>query len=247
MIIGSKFIFIKSLASTNALANRMLKETNVSEGTVIYTDYQSKGKGQPGNRWESEAGKNLLLTIILFPSFIDPEDQFIISMTISLGISDFLKKYIEDCRIKWPNDIYAGNGKICGILILNSIMGKRIENSVVGIGLNINQEKFIKHIPNPVSLKLLTGHEYNTTICLGELTTEIDKRYEQLLSGMSAEIRQEYISSLYRYNEWSPYKTSSGILTGRIISVTDSGRLLIEDQNSVLHEFSFREIEFMQS
>jgi BirA family transcriptional regulator, biotin operon repressor / biotin---[acetyl-CoA-carboxylase] ligase len=244
MIIGSRFIFKENLDSTNAYAYRLLKLGPLPEGTVIHTNYQSAGKGQKGHSWESEDGKNLLFSIVLFPDQILPEDQFIISMMISLGICDFLGRFVEDCTVKWPNDIYVEYDKIAGILIENSISGNRIESTIAGIGLNINQEGFLSDAPNPVSLRMLTGKSYDIGICLQRLVADIDKRYKQLLSGKLSEIKKEYISSLYQLNEWHNYKTDFGILYGRIISVTDNGRLQIEDSYKNIHEFSFREVDF---
>ena len=155
MIIGSNLLFFENLPSTNTHAADLLKKNNLPEGTIVYTNYQSAGRGYSGNRWESEDGKNLLISIVLFPSFIKPEDQFYISMAVSLGICDFLKRYIPDCSIKWPNDIYVNNDKIAGILIESSITGNKIEYTIAGIGLNINQEKFISDAPNPVSLRIV--------------------------------------------------------------------------------------------
>src|SRR5665648_1178797 len=138
MIIGSKLYFFENLPSTNTYAAKLLKKNKLPEGTVVYTNYQSAGRGQTGNIWESEDGKNLLVSIVLFPSFIIPACQFLISITLSLGICDFLKRYIPACAIKWPNDIYVNNDKIAGILIENSVMEGVIESSIAGIGLNIN-------------------------------------------------------------------------------------------------------------
>jgi BirA family biotin operon repressor/biotin-[acetyl-CoA-carboxylase] ligase len=122
MIIGSNLLFFENLPSTNAHAAYLLKRENLKEGTIVYTNYQSAGKGYSGNRWESEDGKNLLISIILFPSFLKPSDQFLISMTLSLGICDFLSRFIPGCSVKWPNDIYINNDKIAGILIENAII-----------------------------------------------------------------------------------------------------------------------------
>jgi BirA family transcriptional regulator, biotin operon repressor / biotin---[acetyl-CoA-carboxylase] ligase len=245
MIIGSRFIFKENLDSTNTYANRLLKEDLLPEGTVVHTNFQSAGKGQRNHSWESEDGKNLLISVVLYPYKILPEDQFIISMTISLGICDFLGRFLKECKIKWPNDIYVANDKIAGILIENSISGNLIGSTIAGIGLNINQEEFLSDAPNPVSLRMLTGKTYDTGICLQELVGRLDRRYRQLLSGKLSKIRTEYISSLYQLNEWHNYKTGSGMLYGRIISVTVSGRLQIEDRWNNLHEFSFREVDFM--
>ena len=245
MIIGSKIIFCQNLPSTNTYATQLLKNDNPPEGVIIYTNFQSAGKGQMGNKWESEDGKNLLVSIILFPAMINPEEQFILSMSISLGICDFLRRHIPLCSIKWPNDIYVNDDKIAGILIENSIMGHTIENTIAGIGLNINQEKFVSDAPNPTSLRLLTGREYDLAITLSQMAVDIDRRYKQLLSGKEAEIRSDYISLLYRLKEWHGFKKETGTFTGRIISVTGTGSLVVEDQQGVNHEFSFKEVEFI--
>jgi len=140
MIIGSDIIHYDSLSSTNSTAWLMVREKELPEGTVISANFQTAGKGQHGNRWESERGKNLLFSIILYPSSVSPDEQFLISMSISLGICDFLKHFLSDIKIKWPNDIYVNGGKIAGILIENSIIGQTIEYTVAGIGININRK-----------------------------------------------------------------------------------------------------------
>lgn len=245
MIIGSEVISFEELESTNTHSAILLKQTRPREGTVIQAHYQSAGRGQKGNRWQSEKGKNLLFSIILYPDMIRPEDQFIISMTVSLGICDFLNEIITDCRIKWPNDIYAGNRKIAGILIENTVRGTVLTTSVAGIGLNLNQTSFPDDIPNPVSLKVITGQDNDLTGCLKKLTDKLDKRYKSLISGEADEIRNEYTSLLYRLGEWHNFKTDSGEFYGMIVSVTDSGCLQVRDRQMHLHQFSFKEIEFM--
>jgi BirA family biotin operon repressor/biotin-[acetyl-CoA-carboxylase] ligase len=245
MIIGSKIIFYENLPSTNNYAAEVLKEKEVLEGTIIQTNFQSAGRGQMGNKWESENGKNLLISIILYPVMINPADQFIISMAVSLGICDFLQKTIPVSSIKWPNDIYTGNDKIAGILIENSIMEDQIESCIVGIGMNINQDVFMSDAPNPVSIKMLTGSELNLSDCLIQLASDLDKRYKQLLSEQFDTIRSEYVSKLYRLNEWSYFIGPEGRFEGRILTVTDNGRLVIEKKAGGRSEFSFKEISFI--
>ena len=245
MIIGSKLFFFENLQSTNTHAANLLKNDDLPEGTIVYTNFQLAGRGQMGNRWESEDGKNLLISIVLFPSMINPTNQFLISMAISLGICDFIKRCSPVCAIKWPNDIYVNNDKIAGILIKNSIMGDQIENTIAGIGLNINQDKFISDAPNPVSLSLITGMSYDLTCCLNQLASDLDIRYKQLISESYARIKHEYVSQLYRLNEWCNFKDMNGIYTGRILSVTDSGRLKIERRDGNISEYSFKEIDFI--
>jgi BirA family biotin operon repressor/biotin-[acetyl-CoA-carboxylase] ligase len=245
MIIGSKLIFRESLPSTNTYITKLLRDENLPEGTVVYTNYQSAGRGQPGNSWESEGGKNLLISLLIFPSMIKPVNQFIISMAISLGICDFLNRHIPGCTIKWPNDIYVNNDKIAGILIENSIMGESIEYSVAGIGLNVNQDKFLSNAPNPVSMKLVTGTDFDLTTCLSQLLSDLDKRYKHIISENSDQIRNEYVSKLYRLNKWFDFRDSNGVFEGRILTVTDTGRLQLEKKSGNRDEYSFKEVEFI--
>jgi BirA family biotin operon repressor/biotin-[acetyl-CoA-carboxylase] ligase len=245
MIIGSNLLYFENLPSTNTHAANLLKNNKLPEGTIVYTNYQTAGRGYSSNSWESEEGKNLLISIVLFPSFINAEDQFHISMAISLGIYDFLKRYISCCSIKWPNDIYVNNDKIAGILIENSVIGEQIESSIAGIGLNINQEKFLSDVVNPVSLKLLSGKNYDLHDCLNQLANDLDKRYKQLISGNYSHIKEEYVSKLYRLNEWFEFRDKKGILNGKILTIGDYGRLRIEKRNGKTGEYSFKEIEFI--
>lgn len=198
-----------------------------------------------GNQWESEDGSNLLISIVLYPRVVDPEEQFLISMALSLGICDFLKRYLPDCKIKWPNDIYVDDGKIAGILIENSIMNNKIESCIAGIGLNINQVKFLSDAPNPVSLSLLTGRTYDLGVCLNQLSEDTDRKYRQLLSGDRYTIRSEYISSLYRLNKWSDFKDINGVFSGRLISVTQTGLLQVENRKGEVVEYMFNELKFI--
>jgi len=245
MIIGSNILFFRDLPSTNSHASLLLKKNSLTEGTIIHTNYQSAGKGYAGNSWESEDGKNLLISIILYPSFIKPSYQFCISMAISLGICDFIRRFIPYCSIKWPNDIYINDDKIAGILIENTIMADHIEHSIAGIGLNINQKKFISSAPNPVSLMQITGRTYDLSACLSELTKDLDIRYKQLVAGNTESVKKEYITKLYRLNKWSLFRDANGEFTGRIINVGDYGALMIENQNKEFREYAFKEVEFI--
>ena len=237
MIIGSNIRFYESLQSTNTSASLSLKEKELPEGTVIFTDFQTAGKGQQGKRWESGKGKNLLFSVILYPSSVSPDNQFLISMIISLGICDFISEFVPEVKIKWPNDIYIKNDKIAGILIENSITGETIESCIAGIGININQEKFSPDIPNPVSLRIITGKETDIRKSLGRLLNYLDKRYKQLLYGDRELIREEYASMLYRAGEWHKYRSDRIIFKGRIQGITDSGSLKIEKEDSSVSEF----------
>jgi len=245
MIIGSKKLFFRNLPSTNSHAALLLKEKKLPEGTIIHTNFQKAGKGYSGNKWESEDSKNLLFSIIIYPSFVKAPDQFYVSMSISLGICDFLQGIIPGCSVKWPNDIYIKNDKIAGILIESTIIADKIESSIVGIGLNVNQQKFITDAPNPVSISQISGMIYDLEIIMKGLATDIDRRYKQLIAGEMAEIKNEYISNLYRLNEWSLYRDITGIFSGRILTIGEFGSLIIERPDLGIRTYAFKEIEFI--
>jgi BirA family biotin operon repressor/biotin-[acetyl-CoA-carboxylase] ligase len=245
MIIGSKVLFHKNLPSTNSFAASMIKGIEVTEGTIISTNYQASGRGQGKNSWESEDNKNLLISILLYPTMIRPEDQFLLSMALSLGICDFIRRHTTGISIKWPNDIYVNNDKIAGILIENSVMGESIEHTIAGIGININQEIFLSDAPNPVSLARLTGKQYDLTESLNLLAADLDRRYKLLISENHGIIKNDYQSLLYRHNQWHEYGDREGCFTGRILSVTESGRLCVERESGAVSEYSFKEIDFI--
>lgn len=244
-MIGSNILSFENLTSTNTYASALLKSGEVQEGTIVRAFFQSAGRGQSGNGWESEGGKNLLISIILYPAVIAPADQFMISRVISLGITDYLEKELHECKIKWPNDIYVRNDKIAGILIENSVMDNKLVSSIAGIGLNVNQRKFTGNAPNPVSMSILTGKEYDTDNCLAELSNAIDKRYDLLMKGRNEIICSDYISKLYRINEWFGFRDKDGVFKGRIVSVTEEGLLLIEHPGRKIREYAFKEVDFI--
>ena len=245
MIIGSRKIYYDKLSSTNTMAATLVKKGNIQEGTIVYAGFQYSGKGQKGNTWESEEGKNLLISIILYPISVKAENQFIISKVISLGISDFLVQLCGQVFIKWPNDIYIGDDKIAGILIENSVIRDEIEHSVAGIGININQEIFTGGAPNPTSLRLVTGKTHDTEQCLSMLATSIDARYKQLLYNKRSQINDDYFASLYRVGVWTEFNDNKGNFEGKIVAVTESGRLQIEDRRGRIYEYGFREVDFL--
>ena len=156
------FIHLNETHSTNSyLRELIMREKEQPEGTVVITDYQTAGRGQKGNSWESERGKNLTFSILLHPNHIPPGKQFILSQLISIAIVGVLKEYDRHFTIKWPNDIYWKEKKIAGMLIEVDLTGSSLSNAIIGIGININQRHFKSDAPNPVSLTQITGKEHN--------------------------------------------------------------------------------------
>lgn len=245
MIIGSKILTFDTLTSTNSTAISLISSQKPVEGTIVCAAFQTAGRGQPGNSWESEAGKNLLFSIILYPEFIKPENQFLVSMTVSLGMSDYLNSIFPGVSIKWPNDIYVKNDKIAGILLESSTMEDRVMYMVAGIGLNVNQVKFTGNAPNPVSMSMITGKEYSTEAVLANLAAFLDKRYSQLNEGRFNEIKQEYTAKLFRSGTWASFRDGRGSFTGRILSVDMSGGMTVERNDGKKMKYYFKEIEFI--
>lgn len=229
----------------------------VFDGTVVITKRQEQGKGQRDNRWESEPGKNLTLSILLKPTFLRTDEQFQLNKAVSLGVAEFVLAVFfpfeggkGDVRIKWPNDIYIGNKKIAGILIENSVSGNTLQQSIVGIGINVNQEKFSAELPNPTSLKLVSGKEFDLKECLEELCSCIEKRYLQLrppsgiLPKEEGGIDSDYLKSLYRFGEPANYKYKGQALNAKITGVTKVGKLMIETEKGKMLECDFKEVMF---
>nr|WP_319400293.1 biotin--[acetyl-CoA-carboxylase] ligase [uncultured Carboxylicivirga sp.] len=233
------------LKSTNEEMKQQLTHESLEEGTVIITNHQYAGRGQVGNSWESEIGKNLTFSLLLRPHFIEPHKQFYISKIVSLGLIDTLREFICGVTIKWPNDIYIGDKKLAGILIENSIMGPRLDYCIIGIGLNVNQTEFTSNAPNPVSLKNISMTDFNLVEVLDKLINHIEQRYIQLYEGLEAEIDREYFSLLYRNIGKHLFKDENGTFKASIKSVNEMGLLTLLDEEGLHREYAFKEVSFI--
>ena len=246
-IIGSHIIELKQTASTNVYTDKLLHSNKPEEGTVIIAYKQTKGKGQDQNSWESEANKNLTFSIILYPDFLNPSAQFRLIEVTSLGITDYIKTLLppeQELKIKWPNDIYIGDRKLCGTLVQNSIVGSELKESIVGIGLNVNQEKFVSDAPNPVSLKQITGVSYNLHECLKDLGSSIDHRYFQLKNKQYSQLETDYLSLLYRFNEMHDFIIHEEKVRARITGITNFGQLKLESVDQKIYECGMKEVVY---
>ena len=190
------FIHLNETHSTNSyLRELIMREKEQPEGTVVITDYQTAGRGQKGNSWESERGKNLTFSILLHPNHIPPGKQFILSQLISIAIVGVLKEYDRHFTIKWPNDIYWKEKKIAGMLIEVDLTGSSLSNAIIGIGININQRHFKSDAPNPVSLTQITGKEHNLSELLEKILDSIVDEYNKYTPDNEEEIRQKYMAT----------------------------------------------------
>jgi len=244
-IIGNQMEHLSRTDSTNNYASRQLMTKRLPEGIVYSTSAQEKGRGQVNQHWESEPGKNITMSVVLYPDFVPILSQFLISKAVALAVSDFVSAYVSDVHIKWPNDIYVGKKKIAGILIENSLREGTIASSIAGIGLNINQREFVSDAPNPVSLSILTDKEFELDDCLQELCDRLDDWYMQLKTGEVRKINRTYEDRLFRMNEWAPYLAGEEEFEGRITGVDEIGRLVVERRDGSKQQFHLKEVEFI--
>jgi len=246
LFVGQNFITIKEVDSTNNFLKELASNSKpLIEGTVIMAENQYAGRGQQQNGWHAEPGKNLTFSLLLKPHFLPLAQQFDLTRSISLGVFDALEPLLgEKLKIKWPNDIYYGDHKLGGMLIENMIQGGQIKNAIIGIGLNINQEKFPPHLPNAISVKQILQQDYDLKTLLSEICRHIEAWYLNLKANKISLVRNTYLNRLYWLNEVKSFKTPTGIFNGIITDVKDNGILVIQNNNQQL-EFSLKEIEFL--
>ncbi|MBN2273450.1 MAG: biotin--[acetyl-CoA-carboxylase] ligase [Bacteroidales bacterium] len=242
--LGSPLIRLDHIDSTNAYAMSIIKKREAGEGTVILADFQTGGRGQKGNVWESQKGMNLTFSVILFPEFLEAGKQFYLLMSTSLGMIDLLKQAGIKAMIKWPNDICVSGKKISGILIENSLKGAYISSSIVGIGLNVNQTHYVTPGIMPTSVKLETGREMNCDILFSETLRHLTIWIRKLYRNEWPAIREKYLQHLWQYHKWSDYADSTGSFRGRITDILEGGELVIEKQNGIYEKYLFKEIEY---
>lgn len=237
---------VDETASTNLLMKELEKAGKLANGDVIRAVNQSGGIGQRGNYWESEGGKNLTFSLFLEAHFLAAADVFHLNKISSIAIHDYLtSRNVSDVKIKWPNDVYVGDKKIAGMLTHNSFLGDKLENSIIGIGLNINQIEFSSNAPNPVSLKLITQIDCILEDELDTLLQFIYLRVIQLAKGELSQINSGYLERLYGFGQTRQFKDSKGIFNGIIRGVDSFGQLLVEKDKGILITYDLKEIEFL--
>lgn len=237
------FRFVDSTTSTNKELAALLNGS-VNEGFIVQTNYQTQGKGQAGNYWESEAGKNLLFSMVLYPEFLPPIKQFLISKATSVAIVKVLNGLKNGFEIKWPNDIYFQNKKLAGILIETAIMGSQMKHAIIGIGLNVNQEVFQK-APNPISLKQILGKELDVTHLLKSIKSSILNEYKTLKSGDIHQINSEYSKYLFRSKGLWKFKDANGVFEASVSHVKENGLLVLKTTQGTTSEYWMKEVEFL--
>lgn len=235
-------IHVVATTSTNTTLDEICNHQKMPELSCIYTDYQSAGRGQRGNSWESENGTNLLFSVVFFPDFLPANKQFRLSQVNALALQETLSQYSDNITVKWPNDIYWKDMKICGTLIENDLTGMNLSRSIAGTGVNLNQQKFVSDAPNPVSLSQITGQTYDIEAILHQILDRTAFYYQQLKDGKGDEIAERYCAALYRREGLHTYRDANGIFRARIVEIQPSGRLILEDESGDLRPYLFKEV-----
>jgi BirA family biotin operon repressor/biotin-[acetyl-CoA-carboxylase] ligase len=244
--IGHHVIDLPEVDSTNSYMAKMLQATSLSDGTAIMAQFQSAGRGQRSSFWESERDSNLLVSYVLYPSSLKADENFIFNQAMCLGIRDFIARHTsEPVMIKWPNDIMVGNGKIAGLLIENSIRGSVVHQSIVGIGININQRRFGNYAPQPASLALLNDKVYQLRECFNELSESLGKWYTIFTIGNKRMIKESYSVSLFRKGASAMYETGGRRFKGTIQGTMPQGELVIVQEDGFEYIFKNKEVKFI--
>lgn len=245
MIGTHNIVWFEEIDSTNT---QLMNDRHTLDNLTVYAAYfQRAGRGQRGNRWESKRGENLTFSILFKPDNIAANEQFIISKAVALGVADYMIQHGVECRIKWPNDIYYKDLKICGILIENGIACDKLTYSIAGIGININQEIFDSNAPNPTSLKLLTRKEYDIRQELTDVVSYISERYKQAISQKGGKLDKDYIDLLYRKGEYHRYldNATGESFEARIIGLDNQGLIKVETVEGEIRAYAFKEIGYV--
>lgn len=237
-------LWLEETPSTNSY----LKEhTEVTDYCLTAARSQTAGRGQRGNSWEAEPGKNVTASMQFRPEGIAPALQFAVSEAVALAVTDTLASFGITAKIKWPNDIYVADSKICGILIENSLMGQEIVRSIAGIGLNVNQTEFLSDAPNPVSMRKITGREYSIEEVAEKLAEKLYARLEGLSARREA-VHEEFQKSLWRGDgKKYPYRDveSGEEFLASIEKIEPSGHLVLREPEGSLRRYSFKEVIFL--
>jgi BirA family biotin operon repressor/biotin-[acetyl-CoA-carboxylase] ligase len=228
--------------------NGWLATHTAGHDCAVWTDYQTAGRGCGTNKWESERAKNLLFSVMIHPAGLQARSQYAISMAVSLAFLDVLTaRGISDLSIKWPNDIYWRDRKLCGILIENKLSGTEVRQSIIGAGLNVNQTVFVSDAPNPVSMKQILGMDTPREQLLTDLLSAFDGRLKLISGGEAArqQLHTDYLSSLYRREGYHAYRDANGCFEARIVSVEESGYLLLQDREGRERRYGFKEVNII--
>lgn len=238
-------IYIPQTISTNVSLAEICSKGYTENLTSVYSSFQTDGRGQRGNKWESEDGKNLLFSFVIFPNGLPAREHFILLQITALALFDTLSEYTDGISIKWPNDIYWMDRKICGTLIENDLSGMNIERSISGTGVNLNQKIFRSGAPNPISLSLITGQEYDIETVLHKIMNSASIYHRMFDNGESDIIRKKYFEAIYRKDGFYMYKDDNGTFDATIEDIEKDGRLVLKDREGRVRKYLFKEVSYI--
>lgn len=238
-----KRIDLGSVESTNDFLHHYVDEAP-RRITLATAQYQTAGRGATGG-WESEEGKNLLFSLLTHPTSVLPAQMFVLSEAIALSVCDALNSFHEGFKIKWPNDIYYDDSKVVGMLIENDLRGRQISNCVMGVGVNVNQTRFVGDAPNPSSLALITGHEVDREQVLEEILTRFSDYLQRIEQGERQQIHEAFVHRLYRKGEEHGYNDNNGAFRAVLQDVEPTGHLVLQDTNGRVRRYAFKEVKFV--
>lgn len=242
-----RIIRLQKTDSTNNYLHALARPEQLGEGSVVWAEFQTAGRGQIGNSWESAEGENLTFSVVLYPTFLLANRQFLISQITALSVKQTLDRYVDDITVKWPNDIYWRDRKICGMLIENDLAGQFIYSSILGIGININQKEFKSNAPNPVSLYQIIGKRTDRENFLQEFLERLYANYLLLLQEKEALIQGAYRQSLYRREGFHLYEDANGRFEAAIEEIEPSGYLHLRLRDNTIRRYEFKEVRFVIS
>ena len=239
-----KRIALDETGSTNRYAKELPGDES-HELTLVTAEFQTAGRGAGTNRWESERSQNLLFSLISYPKGLLANQMFALSEVTALAIRDALSSYTPGFQIKWPNDIYYNDKKISGMLIENDLQGKWVHRSIIGVGVDINQTRFLSDAPNPVSLAQILGKAVERNQVLNSILLQFNHYYGMMEREQFSELHNRYMQHLYRRNALHPYADATGTFQARIIDVEPTGHLVLECQNGEQRRYDFKEVSFL--
>jgi len=247
LFIGRNLIFLPEVQSTNSYAMNLLKNVNPPEGTLVYANYQTQGKGQRGSAWNAEPASNLTASLILKPFFLNLRNQFYLYLISALACYDTMAEILDssqfDIKIKWPNDILINKKKIAGILIENNILNNQVNGCVVGIGINVNQSSFDASF-NATSISILLANNFPVFRVLETLCSNFEKHYLALKNEKFNSIQGNYLQHLFGLNTWRQFEINGAIKSLMILGVSDRGLLLLREENDSIMEVDVKQIRW---
>lgn len=239
-----RIVKVNATASTNSYLREFCRSVHICDDILLWTDHQFAGRGQRGATWESEPFKNLTFSVSKRANLLPIDLQFYITMAASLAIFELLEELgVERISVKWPNDILAGNRKLCGILIESVVKNNKMDIVIIGVGLNVNQI-FFEHAPKATSLKLETGTDYKLPVLITRISQLFEKCITRITTGDFDQIKADYESKLFKKDKPALFSDPSGhTFNGMIKGVSHNGKLILQHEDGTLHYYGLKELK----